>query len=313
MYTSEIILGADSNTVLKARPVNCLDGILTEFEDEVDEGDEDCSSSDSEDDSTHQEKWEEDSESENIDEDELEVIADEPLPVHGRGSWWQVIHGKDSSETFDEEVMNLDQYQLNTLIKLHGHEADMLVKLWRVRWEWALGEKLAAAAQETDIISIVRDLVELYILADRFGARSLRVRIIEQFHKLRDRCASGIGNIIPYDLVSRAFHNLPENSPLRVWLIHVFAAHRNSSQDDQHRIEAPKLLPKEFLLEVLFLDKCHSSGHTLDACYLHEHETWEQLKACRKERGKFTDSDALQRDYGIMLEDGEDEEGGKAT
>lgn len=34
-------------------------------------------------------------------------------------------------------------------------------------------------------------------------------------------------------------------------------------------------------------------------CYFHEHETWDELKACRSARGKDVDDEATAIDYSL--------------
>lgn len=62
---------------------------------------------------------------------------------------------------------------------------------------------------------------------------------------------------------------------------------------------------KQFLLGLLHLQASGLDGENLDLCYFHEHDTWDELKACRVRRGKELSVEAMEEDYPIFDKDGE--------
>ena len=271
LYTNEILLGAGLLSL----------GDLRGAEGEAEEDDESTTScgADHRNDSTLSEGWYEDlgdeeeggeEAAENFGEDMIfESLTDE--------EWFHAIHDPDHHFAGDPE--QLSSYQLRTLLMLQ--EKNVSYDAERIQWKALLAEKASAGDDEEAIITTA--LIDLYILADRFGVRELRVTTMD---RLQEQCSDPSGNVVPFELVSRAFDNLPPSSPLRTWLVQVFASNWNPRDDDAERAESRRNLAKDFLLEVLAatasrineqeVDMCY-----FDMCYFHEHETWEELKVCR--------------------------------
>lgn len=135
-------------------------------------------------------------------------------------------------------------------------------------------------------------LFDLYILADRFDVKALRVRVIDHLQGERDGRPEGLGNLIPLNLVKKAFENLPEQSPLCRWLIYVFGYDWNPALDSAERAGARKDLPKDFIMQVMLLygGRLHCpqyAEHRMvepELCTYHEHETYQEVIACRQRR-----------------------------
>jgi hypothetical protein len=58
------------------------------------------------------------------------------------------------------------------------------------------------------------------------------------------------------------------------------------------------------LLRLLTLQTSGTDGDALDLCYFHEHDTWDELKACRAGPGKDLNMDAMEADYPMFDENG---------
>lgn len=156
-------------------------------------------------------------------------------------------------------------------------------------------EANTSAATQREKTYIYAFLLELYIFADRFDVAELRIDTIDLLQRIRtndakDSLASGLPS---FDTVSAAFDLLPETSPLRRWLIDVFAYDWDPSKDDEEQVALRKDLPREFLLEVAVINSQRSARRLpgerapfkVDMCSYHGHQTWEELERCRSKRG----------------------------
>lgn len=205
---------------------------------------------------------------------------------------------------FNGEAIDLDTHGLEVLLKLtedQPHHGE-----YRSKWEQILVDKQNAINQNADEgpeghqpKSLFTTLIELYILADRFGAQALRIKIITHLHdqRRRQKKIRAVASLPTFHDVARAFENLLPSSPLRFWLIDVFAYDWDPTADTATQVADRELLPKDFLIPVLTLNSSRlqhpgtmeTPPFDLDLCYYHQHETWEELKACREERGKGTE------------------------
>ena len=192
-----------------------------------------------------------------------------------------------------QDSSDLDDYQLQVLLKLENEEANY--DSFRPKWE-ALLHTMRDIQQE-----ILTVLFDLFILADRVGVKALRVRVMDHLQAERSWRWDGWGNSIPFELVTKAFNNLPEQSTLCRWLIYVFAWDWKVDSDDANQAAARKTLPSPFLLGVLVLRESRMEGGALDQCYFHEHDTWDELKACRLRRGKELSVDAMEDSFERLL------------
>ena len=196
-----------------------------------------------------------------------------------------------------EDSTQLDEYQLEVLLKLvdEGTTYDS----FRPRWESLLRQLRTI---ELEILTL---LFDLFILADRFGVKALRARVMDHLQAKRSWRWDGLGNAIPFEMVTKAFDNLPEQSTLCRWLVYIFARDWDYGAEDAGQRAGKDTLPKQFLLGLLALQASGQHGDELDRCYFHEHDTWDELKACRITRGKELSMDAMEEDYPMFDANGE--------
>lgn len=190
---------------------------------------------------------------------------------------------------FYEDSLHLDAYQLGILLNLNLDDPSQITQheKYRSKWEALLREKRQVQSE------LFAQLIDLYILADRFGVKALRASLMFHLQALRGQGRDGLGCTLPLHLVTKAFDNLPESSPLCRWLITLFAFDWIPALDDDERAAARAELPKSFLAEAMFLlaSRLHgpgSSAHQLpesEPCSYHEHETWMEVLECRRSHG----------------------------
>jgi hypothetical protein len=116
---------------------------------------------------------------------------------------------------FYEDSSELDDSQLDVLLKLENEGATY--GSFRPKWEALLYEFRHIE------LEILTALFDLFILAERFGVKALRARVMDHLQAERSWRWDGLGNTIPFELVAKAFDNLPEQSTLCRWLIYIFA------------------------------------------------------------------------------------------
>ena len=205
--------------------------------------------------------------------------------------------------SFDGDSSELNVYQLQVLLKLcnNVHLEEELGE-FREKWEQLLEEKQKESELDPDAPdnyehkSVFAQLIDIYILADRFTVPALRIKAINRLQHERDlrQRLRWLDRLPAFEDVSRAFENLPEASPLRAWLIHVFAYDWNPMADNAEQMAARKQPPKDFVMEMMLLNtsRLNYGGQMdvdvfrFDLCFYHEHQAWDEIIACRKERGR---------------------------
>lgn len=235
LYTVEIRVGAALDSLSE----------LLKAEREAEEVDESVTSCDSDhrNDSTLSEEWYDDfGDGEEEDDDTTGDVAVEDMVFDSltEKEWHRAIH---TGHHFAGDPEQLDRYQLQTLLTLH--ENDDSYEAERPQWRGLLAEK-ASMIQGGEEEMITAALIDLYILADRFGARGLRVTLMDRLHQVHEQGLDSFDNAASFRLVSRAFENFPPSSPLRTWLVHAFASDWNPQDDNAEREQARRDLPKNF-------------------------------------------------------------------
>ena len=209
----------------------------------------------------------------------------------------------------DDEPRELDLYQLHTLLLIY--EEDGRFRQCCDKWRTLLEEKYAEEDHRSEDLTVdesedaYSQLVDLYILADRFGVLVLRRQVINHLqHEFNRRFEDDRLHLLPsFETIARAFANLPPNSPLRAWLADLFAREWDPLADNEDDIEARSSLPHDFVLAVMLINTCRTNSRDpfgndalgTDLCYYHEHESWQEVKGCRAERGVSPDGGFLER------------------
>ena len=161
LYTNEILLGAG------LEPLAELPGA----DGEAEEDDESATSFDADhrDDTTLSEGWYEDlGDEEEGGEEAAENFGEDMISESlTEKEWFRAIH--DPNHHFAGDPEQLSSYQLRTLLMLH--EKNDSYDAERVQWKALLAEK--ASTSDDDEAIITTALIDLYILADRFGVREL--------------------------------------------------------------------------------------------------------------------------------------------
>ncbi|SMY25424.1 unnamed protein product [Zymoseptoria tritici ST99CH_1A5] len=162
------------------------------------------------------------------------------------------------------KASELDAYQLQVLIALHGSRTDSQIVDRVLQWQQTLEEKLGGDREEamdgmkhgetgddgeTDVFD---RLVELFVLADRFDSPELRAKLPNAFDQeiaVRKDFTGGRG-LPTFETVTRAYENTPESSWLRAWLVRVYSSIWAPRCDSPDQVSARRQLPFDFLLDV---------------------------------------------------------------
>ena len=201
---------------------------------------------------------------------------------------------------FDGEASQLDVYRLQVILELT--EGCFQYEQYRQKWQDILEDKLRDEEGDTSQEAIAEGsttftkLIDLYIVADRLQVPELQDMAITHLHNERYRRSrlDREDNLPTFENVSRAFDNVADTSPLRTWLVDVFAYDWDPVTDSTEQIAAREHLPGDFLMEMTLhnTSRLQHPGKSdvpifdLDLCYYHQHRTWAEVKACREARGK---------------------------
>lgn len=215
---------------------------------------------------------------------------------------------------FPGHPSDFDVYQLETLLAMT--KEDFTARRFRSGWQQILEKKRRDSDQNMSVTTFRNDtqaftkFIDLYVLADRLGIHELQIQAINLLQHERDQALETQDRacLPTFDDVSRAFDNLPPTSPLRTWLMHVFAYDWNPSADDVEQSAAIERLPKNFALGTMVLNTNRINGNgsmdvapfDLDLCYYHQHNYWENVVACRRKRGKNPEQGMISyEDFGV--------------
>ncbi|KAK4496916.1 hypothetical protein PRZ48_011365 [Zasmidium cellare] len=200
------------------------------------------------------------------------------------------------------KASELDAYQLRALIQLSAQEDnfDELAQKWKEILAQKESDERKQEEQDQGIDSrhdrLFMLLIRLYVLADRFDIPQLR-------HDTMDYLQNGVyhnPDVLPsFEAVTHAFDNLPSNSKLRLWLVHIFAYTWNPDLDSPEQVAKRESLPKDFILEVMLTNtrrlpkelEAETSPLQMDWCVYHDHTTHEEVQSCREHRGVAADED----------------------
>lgn len=145
--------------------------------------------------------------------------------------------------------------------------------------ETAAGDEMEDAAL-TEFAT--EQLVELYLFADLYQIKQLRVRSLRV---LMDNLASTEGMLLRYYLVRRAYENLPENSPMLDWLAYLQAKNYTSEADasaEERRHRAT--VPADFFIRVMVKMALRNEGKdwTFESCDACEHGCEKERRTCEE-------------------------------
>ncbi|KAK3718709.1 hypothetical protein LTR37_004928 [Vermiconidia calcicola] len=194
-----------------------------------------------------------------------------------------------------EEAGDLNIHQLETLLRLCQNSyvsADL--QQFKDKWQRILQQKIADPNHRKTTFT---GLIDLFILADRFDVHALRMKTIDLLHRVREsqKIVTPWESLPSFEDVSKAFANLPATSPLRAWLVHVYANSWNPGADSEVSRAMRERLPKDFVMDVMIVNTSILNGaggrrglpmYERELCSYHEHGSLEDVKACRKEQGK---------------------------
>lgn len=124
------------------------------------------------------------------------------------------------------------------------------------------------------------DIIKAYIIGDRYDVPDFRRATFDVVF------AFAIYKVPSLTDFAYTFDNLPEESPLRKFLIEVLAIEWDFGNEDVETLEEIANAFTPHLLVRLLVAKCRENYPYRDICQHHEHVTNEEKKACREARAK---------------------------